>query len=135
MDDWSQTVDHLLNGYGVSAFPELSNASFVPALDVEDHADKYVVTVEVAGIPKEKISATIDGDRTLVISGSKEEMSEKGAEKHVSERFFGVFHREVRLPENVDVEKITLNYKDGVLRATIPKRGEEKPVRKKLAIE
>jgi HSP20 family protein len=53
----------------------------------------------------------------------KQEKEEKKDEKVVhSERFYGAVARSLQLPVDVDAEKASANYKDGVLNLTLPKK-------------
>jgi HSP20 family protein len=45
------------------------------------------------------------------------------------ERRYGEFRRVFRLPLAVDEEKVTAEYKEGILRITVPKVAEAKPKR------
>jgi HSP20 family protein len=67
-------------------------------------------------------------DGTLTISGErKSDPNQKDAQVYRSERYFGRFERSVTLPSAVTAEKISAQYKDGVLTITLPKAEEAKP--------
>ena len=64
----------------------------------------------------------------LTIKGEKkEEKEEKEADYHLVERNYGVFTRMIRLPLEVQSDKINASYKNGILKITLPKsrRGQE----------
>jgi HSP20 family protein len=74
-------------------------------------------------------------DNYLRISGKREEVQEKKEKNHyVKEIRRGSFERAVALPDMVDQEKVDAEYKDGVLKVTMPKREvkEEKKVKVKV---
>ena len=60
---------------------------------------------------------------------------ENGGRAVISERSFGQFSRIITLPRNIDPDKITSKYEDGVLEIIIPKIEEEEPEEKKTIIE
>ena len=66
------------------------------------------------------ISANNNG--ALTISGEKsEEKQEKDANYHLSERRWGSFLRAIRMPENVDLDKIDAQFSQGILTIHLPK--------------
>jgi HSP20 family protein len=66
----------------------------------------------------------------LWISGEKkEEKEEKGKTYHRVERRFGEFRRGFRLPLPVNEEKVTAEYKEGILRVAVPKIAAAMPKR------
>lgn len=107
--------------------------SFYPAVDIEEKDKEYCVTVELPGVKKNDVKITVK-DNLLTISGEKKsEKEEKGKNYHRSERVFGTFQRTFRLPDLVDQENISAEYKDGVLHITIPKK--EEAVAKEIEIK
>ncbi|NIP30510.1 MAG: Hsp20 family protein [Candidatus Dadabacteria bacterium] len=98
-----------------------------PNVDVYEKSDKYVINAEIPGLDKEDIKIDLK-DGALTLSGEKkyEEKKEDGNYIRV-ERRYGKFERRFNLPENVNIEKVTANYKNGVLEVTLPKKEEAKP--------
>jgi HSP20 family protein len=117
-----------------SGTPE-ANPGWVPALDFYEEKDNYVVNVELPGVSKEDVKLSLE-DNTLSISGERKgeakcagECEAKGETTGVqySERVYGKFSRTVELPASVVADKVTAQYKDGILRVTLPKSEESKP--------
>jgi HSP20 family protein len=76
---------------------------------------------------KEEIELSLH-DGSLSISGErKSEETFKDAEVYRAERFFGRFQRTVTLPTPVAADKVKAQYKDGILKVTLPKTEEAKP--------
>ncbi|MDP3015843.1 MAG: Hsp20/alpha crystallin family protein [Deltaproteobacteria bacterium] len=65
----------------------------------------------------------------------KQEKEEKEANYHLIERSYGSFTRSVRLPGDVQSDKITASYKNGVLKVTLPKSEEAKKKEIKIKVE
>jgi HSP20 family protein len=102
-------------------------SGWTPALDVHEDNDKFVVKVELPGMKKEEIEISLH-DGSLSISGErKSEQTLKDAEVHRTERFFGRFQRSIALPSPVASDKVSAQYKDGILTVTLPKTEEAKP--------
>lgn len=98
-----------------------------PALDVYEEKDHLVVCAELPGMKREDIDVSLHGD-CLTISGErKSEEKHKDAEQYRSERYVGRFQRTLTLPFPVAFDKIKAQYRDGVLRITLPKTEDSKP--------
>lgn len=110
-------------------FPALSNAQWVPAVDVHETEDTYLIEADVPGIDPDNIEVTLERG-VLTLKGERKaehEVSEKGA-RHV-ERSYGSFVRRFSLPDTADAENIDARAEKGVLRLTIRKKAESKPRR------
>ncbi|MDD4876017.1 MAG: Hsp20/alpha crystallin family protein [Dehalococcoidales bacterium] len=100
---------------------------WMPAIEVFDKDDKFIVKAEVPGIKSEDIDISVVGD-TLTIKGEKKADTEIKEEDYYScERSYGSFYRSITLPSTVDANKIEANYEDGVLEIDIAKAPEVKP--------
>lgn len=99
---------------------------FVPALDVRETENEYLVLADVPGVKSEDVVVDLL-DQVLTISGSR--ASVESGEALRIERPSGSFVRRLTLPKGVDSDKIVADYQDGVLELRIPKRAEAKPKR------
>jgi HSP20 family protein len=107
-------------------------ADWAPAVDIEEHADKYVLTADVPGVDPSTIEITLEKG-LLVLAGSREKAVEQaGVESRRVERIAGRFLRRFTLPESVDAEAVKASGKHGVLQVVIPKREAAKP--RKIAV-
>jgi len=109
---------------------------FSPALDVEEDENAYRVTAELPGIDPKDVNITLESD-VLTLRGVKmEEKSEKkDKNNHWTERRYGSFVRSLSLPVEVDGEKVSANYKNGVLEITLPKAEVSKPKQISVNVE
>jgi HSP20 family protein len=104
-------------------------SGWVPALDVYEDKENFVVKAELPGMKREDIEVSLH-EVSLSISGErKSETKHEDAETHRAERFFGRFQRTLTLPAAVAADKVKAEYKDGVLTVTLPKTEEAKPKR------
>jgi HSP20 family protein len=116
--------------YGVE---EGGAGSWLPALDIFETEDKFVVTVELPGIEPEDVEVSVE-DSTLSIRGERrfsEEVSEENYRR--VERRYGSFVRSFSLPQTADAEKIEAAFDRGVLRIEVPKAEVAKP--KKITVK
>jgi HSP20 family protein len=99
----------------------------VPAIDMYQTNDKVVVKASLPGLKAEDVQITVT-DNTLSLSGEfKEEKEEKEKTYHLREQRFGSFERTIALPTDVETDKATADFKDGVLTITLPKSEAVKP--------
>jgi HSP20 family protein len=100
---------------------------------VDTKEKKYHLRVALPGVTPDEVKLDLQGN-SLAISGEHKTGGEKKESNHLHKEFsFESFERTVLLPEDVDAEKITAEYKNGVLEivaplsaAAIPKRIEIK---------
>jgi HSP20 family protein len=90
-----------------------------PPTDMYEIEGAYVVRVEIAGMREDDFSVSIENNY-LVISGDRPDTPERRA-YHQMEIRFGRFATSVGLPGNVDTDKASAEYKDGMLVVTLPK--------------
>jgi HSP20 family protein len=102
-------------------------SGWTPALDVFEDKDNVIVKAELPGMKKDEIEVSLH-DGTLSISGErKSENKFENAEVYRAERFVGRFQRSISLPTPVASDKVSAQYKDGILSITLPKTEEAKP--------
>lgn len=98
-----------------------------PACDVEEATDHYLLTLEMAGVPKDEIKIETIGNE-LIISGERQHKTKNQEEgQWYSERYYGKFQRTFTLPQEVETGKVEANYQDGILRLYLPKAEATKP--------
>lgn len=108
------------------------NRVWVPAVDVIERKDAYVLYAELPGVDPSQIDVSFE-QNVLTIRGTKQGSidSAKDGELRVfaAERVTGTFERSVRLPEFVDGDKIGADFSNGLLTVTIPKAQAAQPRR------
>ena len=93
----------------------------MPRVDLVDREAEILVRAEVPGIDKEHLDVDLSGE-LLTIRGErrKEERTEEG-DVYRAEIARGTFVRTLRLPAEVDAEKVEATFKDGLLEIHLPK--------------
>ena len=108
---------------------------WLPSLDLLETKNEFVIKAEVPGMTPKDIDISL-AEGVLTIRGEKkQEKEEKEENYHFVERSYGSFRRSVRLPGEVQSEKIKAAYKDGILRVTLPKTEETKKKEVKIKVE
>ncbi|HLT06548.1 MAG TPA: Hsp20/alpha crystallin family protein [Cyclobacteriaceae bacterium] len=112
----------LLNRGGLA-----TGGSSLPKVNIKESKDDYQVELAVPGMAKEDFSIKLD-DNLLSISSTKTGETTKEDHAYTRKEFsYQAFERRFTLPEDVDTEKISASYVNGVLQIHIPKREEAKP--------
>ena len=116
------------------------NSTWRPAIEVKQCKDNYKVKVQLPGVEKDDIEVEIDNDFMTITAEIQEEKEEKHEEEknaryHTSEFRYGKYQRTISFDQPIKCEDATAEYKNGVLRITIPKQNIEETKPKKLEIK
>jgi len=128
MERLRRDMDGLFSNYGRTA-----TATTYPLVNVYDDKDAMVVTAELPGASKEKVSITFS-DGVLTIAGRQEfPAGVKNMTAVRRERTEGDFEKTITIPTKIDQNKINASFTNGILTVTLPKAEEAKP--KTITIE
>ncbi len=105
---------------------------FVPALDVSETEDGYLVEAAVPGLKPEDLEITLENNVLTIKGQTRQENEDKQRSYHRIERRFGSFQRTIGLPTTVKADAIQAKLEHGVLKLDIPKAEEIKP--RKIAV-
>lgn len=116
--------DSMLNAWGSYS------AAKVPAVDIEENADSYIVKAELPGFSEDDVKIVVE-KHVLHISGQvdekKQEEEKKDRKYIVKERRTASFSRSFSLPEGLDESGISASFDNGILSVNLPKLPEQKP--------
>ena len=104
----------------------IASGAWNPSIDIYENKDQIVMEAELPGMNREDFHLTVENN-VLTLRG--ERRFEKRSEQdnyHRVERAYGSFSRAFTLPQSVSAESAQAEYKNGVLRVTLPKREEVK---------
>jgi HSP20 family protein len=102
---------------------------WVPAMDVAEKADAYLINVELPGVEPTQVEINFE-QNVLTIRGVKPSSFDAANGEYrvfTAERVSGEFERAVRLPDFVDSEHIEASYSHGLLQITVPKAQTAQP--------
>ena len=117
-------VSRLLDGVFTRRAP--GNGTFIPAVDIEETTEEFVVRMDLPGIAAKDVKVSLLGD-TLTIRGERHyESPAKDANQHRLERVHGTFERSFILGTPVGSDKVKAQYRDGVLEVRVPKAEESR---------
>ena len=113
----------------------LGSRVWVPAMDVAERGDAYLVQAELPGVAPDQVDVSFE-QNVLTIRGTKPASFDVANEGELrvfaAERVHGSFERAVRLPEFVNADRITATFSNGLLTITVPKAEAAQP--RKIAI-
>jgi len=102
-----------------------------PPIDVVESDNAFIVAVELPGLNKEDIKINIH-ENAITINGEKKPVTEENQRLH-SEFWYRPFRRTINLPGEINREKISARYENGILQVTLPKM--EKSTAKEIKID
>lgn len=101
--------------------------SGMPVTDVAEYEGEYVVVAELPGVKKEDVKISVEGG-TLTLKGERKHYGFPDGTKVLRhETNTQPFVRSFVLPEEVDVNQISAEMKDGILRIRLPKAEQARP--------
>lgn len=106
-----------------------------PAVDIVETEDALVLKADLPDVKLEDIDVRVENE-TLTIKGERKfEKEEKIKGYHRIERSYGAFMRSFTVPASLEADKVSAEYKNGVLTVTLPKREEAKPRQVKVQVK
>lgn len=94
----------------------------IPLCDILDKGDRYLISLEVPGIQKDKIEVKATNEY-ITISGIEERRNEKEDGNYVlKERTYRSFSRRIPFSENIIPTEIGATVENGILKIEIPKQ-------------
>ncbi len=116
--------------------PSSGSASYFggswPHVEISDNDKEIKVTAEVPGLEEKDIEVLLE-DGVLTLKGEKRAQSED-RDRQFSERFYGRFERRIPLGYEVEDDKVSADFKNGVLTVALPKTERAQAKAKRIAI-
>ena len=131
--DFNVLNDRLGSFLGKGWDAPASTTTWNPSVDIFENDSDVVLKAELPGLNAKDIDIKLDNN-VLTIRGERHfEKETKEESYHRIEREYGSFSRSFSLPLTVNGDKVTVEYKDGVLKIVLPKKEEIKPKPIKIA--
>jgi HSP20 family protein len=131
--DFNVLNDRLGNFLGKGWEAPASTTTWNPSVDIFENDSDVVIKAELPGLNAKDIDIKLENN-VLTIRGERHfEKEAKEENYHRIEREYGSFSRSFSLPVTVNGDKVTAEYKDGVLNIVLPKKEEVKPKPIKIA--
>jgi HSP20 family protein len=121
---------NLTRGFGEEG---IGRGAWNPSVDIYENKDQIVLEAELPGMNREDFDLTVENN-VITLRGERHfEKKDESDNYHRVERSYGSFTRSFTLPQTVSADGATAEYRNGVLRVTLPKREETKARRIEVA--
>lgn len=138
LGDWENRIQRAL---GLSTTrtnggkESMTVAQWSPLVDITEDDQEYLVKAELPELKKEEVKVTVENGELTIAGERKFEKEEKNKKYHRIERSYGSFARSFSLPENVSADKVSAEFKDGVLKVHLPKTEKAKPKAVEVSVQ
>src|SRR5213594_372948 len=123
MRRFADEMDRMFEDFGFRSMQRWGGSwgieRFSPQVDIFERDGKLVLRADLPGMTKDDVKVEVTEDAVVIEGERKHEHEEKEEGVYRSERSYGRFHREIPLPEGVDTDSATANFKNGVLEVTL----------------
>jgi HSP20 family protein len=103
-----------------------SGRTWIPAVDILEKEGDLILRAELPGLEEKDIELKLEGNVLTLKGERKFENKDKRENYHRVESYYGSFSRSFTLPEGADRDKISAEYKNGILTVKVPQRPEVK---------
>jgi HSP20 family protein len=110
--------------------------SIYPRVNIQNKEDRYIYEFDLASMKKEDIKLSINEENILTLEGSNKKTKQiKETEYVKQEIFYGSFKKVMKLPDDINQDKLTTKYDNGILILDIPKKETKKLKTKMIEIK
>jgi HSP20 family protein len=123
---------NLTRGFGEEG---IGRGAWNPSVDIYENKDHIVLEAELPGMKRDDFELSVENN-VITLRGERQfEKKDDSDNYHRVERSYGSFTRSFTLPQTVSADGATAEYRNGVLRVTLPKREETKARRIEIATD
>lgn len=127
--EMNRLFDEAFRDFGMGSFGRMASW---PNVEVSETGSEVRVTAELPGLEQKDVEVLLQ-DRTLAIRGERK-AEHQDQERQFSERFYGRFERRIPIDVEVEADKVTAEFKNGVLTVTLPKSAQAMERAKRIPI-
>ncbi|HIE11661.1 MAG TPA: Hsp20/alpha crystallin family protein [Kiritimatiellae bacterium] len=109
--------------------------AMVPNVDVSETDKEVEVKADLPGLDQKDIEVTLDENILTIRGERKDEREERRRDYYLMERAYGSFERTIPLPSNIDPDRISARFLNGVLTVRIPKTDQEARRGKRIPVK
>ena len=126
MNSLQRQLNRMFDDAVTPSFAEFGNLSKVPAAELTETEENIILKLEVPGMQPADLNIEAT-HKSISISGERKSETKSEAEGKTRTEFrYGSFQRVIPLPAKIQNTQVKAEYKDGILRLTLPKAEEEK---------
>ncbi|KAB2637944.1 MAG: Hsp20/alpha crystallin family protein [Verrucomicrobia bacterium] len=139
--DLEEMQDRVLRTFGRGLgrrIPEgqqpLTMSEWAPSVDIVEDDHEYLIKAELPEVNKEDVKVTVDNDVVTIKGERKFEKEEKNKKYHRIERSYGSFERSFAIPDDAAADKVTADFKEGLLEVHLGKCEEKRSPHIEVAV-
>jgi HSP20 family protein len=106
----------------------------VPAVDIYENENEYVITAEMPGVKKDGIDVVLDNNELEINGKINGSLPEQENMKYSEFRLYN-YHRKFNVGESINNNALSAALENGILTLTLPKKEEVKPKRIEVKVE
>ena len=134
VNGYDSLLDQVFNGFpGISDRFGADKLRF-PATNIHENADSYELELNVPGRNKEDFKIAIDKNLLTVSFEQEKKENTEGSKTLRREFSFESFKRTFTLSDSIDINNINAKYENGLLKISLAKKEEVKPVVKQISV-
>lgn len=127
--EMNRLFDEAFRDFGMTPFGRMGTW---PSVEVAENEREVRVTAELPGLEEKDVEVLLQ-DRVLTIRGERK-VEREDQERQFSERYYGRFERRIPLDVELEADKVTAEFKNGVLTVTLPKSAQAMERAKRIPI-
>lgn len=115
---------------------EMKPSFSMPAVNIKNNENDFEIEVAAPGLEKDDFNIEVK-ENVLTLSVDKTSETEEKEDNFTRKEFnYFNFKRSFALPKNgIDTENVLANYKDGLLKISLPKQIDQKENVKKISVQ
>lgn len=133
-DEMNRLFDSFFRGFDIEPF-DARGSAFSPKVDVVETEKEIRVSVELPGMEEKEIDVSLSRDSLTIKGEKKVEKDEKGKDYFRMERSYGSFSRTIALPVQVDPDRVSAEFRQGVLTVSLPKSQQAAQQSQKISVK
>ena len=139
MQEIREELENIFRGSFETLLPaereESKELVYRPPVELCEHNGNLELKIQLPGINKEDINVEVYEDSIKIKAETKQKKEEEKEDLYRSEVRYGKFVRHIPLPSEIISSEAKAEFKDGVLKITMPKLKKEEKEIKKLTVE
>jgi HSP20 family protein len=96
------------------------SGAWAPLADVYETPDNFVVVLELPGVARDDMELGV-ADNILTVKGQRRMSGARPDSFSRMERSYGLFARSFRFTDSIDTDRMTADFRDGILKVQLPK--------------
>ena len=139
--DLEEMQDRVLRNFGMGLsrrIPEgqqpLTTSEWAPSVDIVEDEHEYLIKAELPEVNKDDVKVTLENGVVTIKGERKLEKEEKNRKLHRIERSYGCFERSFSIPEDAAPDKVSADFKEGLLQVHLTKTEEKRPQHIEVAV-